>query len=65
MSLCTVAPAAAVFAFGMKLQSRMHPRIHMYQMAPQKAPFLAFSLDRHTIIAPHEPPNNVLQLDAL
>ena len=65
VSLCTVAPAAAVFAFGMKLQSRLHPRIHMYQMAPQKPPFLAFSLDRHTITAPHEPPNNVLQLDAL
>jgi hypothetical protein len=65
VSVCTVAPAAAVFAFGMKMQARLHPRIHMYQMAPQKPPFLAFSLDRHTIIAPHEPPNNVLQLDAL
>lgn len=65
VSVCTVAPAAAVFAFGMKLQSRLHPRVHMYQMAPQKPPFLAFSLDRHAIIAPHEPPNNVLQLDAL
>lgn len=62
--ICALAPAAAVFAFGMKLQSRLHPRIHMYQMAPQKPPFLAFSLDRHSIIAPHEPPNNVLQLEA-
>lgn len=62
--ICAIAPAAAVFAFGMKLQARLHPRIQMYQMAPQKPPFLAFSLDRHTIIAPHEPPNNVLQLEA-
>lgn len=62
--ICAVAPAAAVFVFGMKLQARLHPRIHMYQMAPQKPPFRAFSLDRNTIIAPHEPPNNVLQLEA-
>jgi hypothetical protein len=64
ISICAVAPAAAVFAFGMKIQARMHPRINMYQMALQKPPFLAFSLDRHSIIAPHEPPNNVLQLEA-
>lgn len=65
VNICAIAPAAAVFAFGMKLQSRMHPRIHMYQMAFQKPPFLAFSLDRHTIIAPGGPTSKVLQLDAL
>ncbi|WP_185076566.1 SAVED domain-containing protein [Pseudomonas frederiksbergensis] len=64
VSICAIASAAAVFAFGMKLQSRLHPPIHMYQMARQKPPFLAFSLDRHRIIGPHEPPNNVLVLDA-
>ncbi|WP_414156102.1 SAVED domain-containing protein [Pseudomonas sp. BNK-30] len=62
--ICAIAPAAAVFAFGMKLQARLHPLIHMYQMAPQKPPFRAFSLGRHTIIAPHEPPHNELQLEA-
>ncbi|MBI6710694.1 SAVED domain-containing protein [Pseudomonas syringae] len=64
VSICAIAPAAAVFAFGMKLQSRLHPRIHMYQMARQKPPFLAFSLERHRIIGPHEPPHNELILDA-
>ena len=64
ISICTIAPAAAIFALGMKLQSRLHPRIHMFQMAPKALPFHAFTLDRHAIsVRPHAP-GSVLQLDA-
>lgn len=64
VSICAIAPAAAVFAFGMKLQSRLHPRIDMYQMVPNEPPFIALRFDRHTIVAPAEVPNRPLQLDA-
>ncbi|CAN7446597.1 SAVED domain-containing protein [Pseudomonas sp. LjRoot277] len=64
ISICTVAPAAAIFALGMKLQSRLHPRIHMFQMAPKALPFHAFTLDRHAISVPPHAPGSVLQLDA-
>jgi hypothetical protein len=64
ISICTIAPAAAIFALGMKLQSRLHPPIHMYQMAPMALPFHAFTLHRHAISVPPHAPGSVLQLDA-
>ena len=64
ISICTIAPAAAIFALGMKLQSRLHPPIHMYQMAPKALPFHAFTLDRHAMSVPPHAPGSVLQLDA-